>query len=79
MAAPPREPAFPPPRMPGVPASDNEVAQSSDIEGVPPRYVYVHTPFPNPQFFNLDAYTKDRNHNNNFIPDLLTYDRTSTG
>jgi len=51
---------------------DNEGAHTSKIEGVLPRYVYVHSCPPNPQFCNLDAYAKYRKHDQDFGPDLLT-------
>jgi len=53
--------------------------QLSEIEGVPPRYVYIHTPLPGAQFFNHNAYTKDRKREKDFDPDLLTDEETSTG
>jgi len=31
------------------------------------------------QCFNVDEYAKDRNHNKDFIPDILTDDGMSTG
>jgi len=46
--------------MPPVPPGDKEAAHVSEIEGVPPGYVYINTPLPSVQFFNLDAYAKDR-------------------
>jgi len=70
--APPPQPAPPRPETPPVPPGDSERNQSTEIEGVPPGYVYIRTPLPNTQFFNHDAYTKDRKQNTDFIPDLLT-------
>jgi len=77
-AAPPPELALPPPGTPPVAAAKNERAQSYEIEGVPPGYVYIRTPLPNAQFFNLDAYSKNRKRDKDSIPDLLTDERTST-
>jgi len=39
-----------PPALPAQPAppGDNAAAQISEIGGVLPRYVYIHTPLPNP-------------------------------
>jgi len=71
--------ATPSPRTPPALAGGKEGAQSSEIEGVPPGYVYIHNPLPYIQFFNLDAYAKDRKHDDVFIPDLLTNEGTSTG
>ena len=68
-----------PPRTPPVPPSDNEGAQTSEIEGVPLRYVYIHTPHPSAQFFNFDAYAKDCKCDKDCNPDLLTDEGTSTG
>jgi len=62
-----------------VPPGDNTVAHVSEIEGVPPGYVYIHTTLPRAQFFNLDAYAKDRKCDTDFDPDLLTDKGTSTG
>jgi len=70
------------PPLPGTapaPAGDNERAQISEIEGVPPGYMYIHTPLLNTQYVNLDAYAKDRKRDKDFIPDLLTDDGISTG
>lgn len=79
MGVPPPKPAPPWPRTPLVSAGHNEETQSSGIEGVPPGYVYLHTPFPNSQFSNLDTYGKDRMNDKDFILDLLTNKGTSTG
>ena len=65
--------------MPLVPPGNNEVAHLSEIEGVPPGYVYIYTSLPSAQFFNLDAYAKDRKRDKDFHPDLLTDEETSTG
>jgi len=67
------------PEMPLVPPRINEAAHLSEIEGVPPGYVYIHTPLPNARFFNHDAYTKDRKHDKDFDPDLVTDVEASTG
>jgi len=65
--------------MPTVPPCNNEAVQVSEIEGVPPGYVYIHTPLPSGQFFNHDAYAKDRKRDKDFDQDLLTDEETSTG
>jgi len=41
--------------------------------------VNIYTPLPQAQFFNVDAYAKDRKRDKYVIPDLLTRDGTSTG
>jgi len=70
-ALPPR----PAPLRPGMalgPPDDSGRTQSYEIEGVPPRYVYIHTPLPSTRLFNYDPYAKDRTCDKDFIPDLLT-------
>jgi len=67
-----------PPGLPPVPPSDNEGAHDSEIEGVPCRYVYIHTPLCSTQYFNLDTYDENSKNDKDSIPDLLTDDRTST-
>jgi len=73
------EPTPQPPKMPPVPPGNNEAVHLSEIESVPPGYVYIHTPLPSAQFFNLDAYAKDRKCDKDFNPDLLTDKGTFTG
>ena len=68
-----------PPETPSVPPGNNEAAHLSEIEGVPSRYVYIRIPLPSAQFFNLDAYAKDRRRDKDFDPDSLTDEGTSTG
>jgi len=41
--------------------------------------VSIHTPLPSAQFFNLDEYAKDHKRDEDFNPDLLTDEGTSTG
>jgi len=55
----------------------NEAAHLSEMEGVPPRYVYIHNPLPSTQCFNVDAYAKDRKRNKDFNTDLPTEEKTS--
>jgi len=69
----------PPPGTPPVSPSLNDGADSSEIEGLPPGYVYIHTPLPNVQFYNLNAYGKDHKWDLDFIPDLQTNEETFTG
>jgi len=73
------EPTPHPPEMPLVLPGNKEAAHLSQIEGVQPGYVYIHTPLPSVQFFNHDAYAKDRKRDKDFDPDLLTEEETSTG
>jgi len=73
------KPTTHPPEIPLIPPGDNEAAHLSEIEGVPPGYVYIHTPLPSAQFFYLGAYAKYRKRDTDFNPDLLTDEETSTG
>ena len=65
--------------LPTAPPGDNEWAQGSQFEGVPPRYLYIHTGLPNSQLLNFDAYAKDSKRVEDFIWDLLTEEEASTG
>jgi len=58
--------------MPPAPPDDSERTQCSETEGVPPRYVYIHTPLPSAQFLNVDPYVKDHMRDKDCIPDLLS-------
>ena len=68
-----------PPRTPLVPSGDNEGAYASEIDGVPPGYVIIHSPLPSAQFFTFVAYAKDHKCDKDFNPYLLTDEGTSTG
>jgi len=76
---PTREPTPHPPETPLVPPGDNEAAHPSDIECVPPGYVYRHSLLPSAKIFNQDACAKDRERDKDFDPDMLTDEETSTG
>jgi len=76
---PPPELAPSPPRVQPVPPGANQGAPSYQIDGAPPRYVYIHTPHPNAQFFNQDAYAKDCKRDTDIMPDVLTDEGTSIG
>jgi hypothetical protein len=71
-AAPPPEPAALPPGMPPAPPGDAEGNERNEIEGMPSRCVYMHSLLPNTQFFNHNAFAKDRKRDKDFIPDLLS-------
>jgi len=71
--------APPPPVTPPAPPGNSEGRECSNIDGVPPRYVDIHTSFLYALLYNLDAYAKDRKRNTDLIPDLLTNERSSTG
>jgi len=58
--------------MPPAPPGDNDGTQSYEIEGMPSNCVYLHFPLQNSQFFNHNAYAKDRKRDEDFIPDLLS-------
>jgi len=80
--APPPEPSSSPPGKPPAPpapSGDNKGAEIPEIEGVSPRYVYIHIPLPNAQFVNRNAFAKDCKCDQDFIPDLLTDEGTTTG
>jgi len=64
--------------MQPVPTGDNEGAEMFETEGVPPGYVYIHTPLPKPQVINDDAFAKDRKCDQEIIADLPTNHRTTT-
>jgi hypothetical protein len=76
--APRPEPAAPlpgtpsPPGTPPAPPGDTEGNESYEIEGMPSRCVYMHSPLPNTQFFNHNGFAKDSKRNKDFIPDLLS-------
>jgi len=72
MDAPTPQSAPPPSGTPPAPPRDSEGSQISEIYGVPPAYVYIHTHLPNNQFFNQDEYAKDQKQDRDFILDLLT-------
>jgi len=65
--------------MPPAPPDDSEITQSSETQGVSPRYVYIHSPLPCARFFNLDSYGKDLMRDKDFILDLLTDEGPFTG
>jgi len=74
MGAPPPEQLRQPtpdtmPHLPGtppVPPSDTEAVNPSELDGVPPWYVYIHTPLPSTEYFNLNASAKDRKRDKDF-------------
>jgi hypothetical protein len=72
------DPAAPPPEttpLPGTstaPPSDVYRNESYEIEGMPSKCVLLHSPLPNTQFFNHNAYAKDIKRDKDFIPDLLS-------
>ena len=79
MGAPPIKPAPPPASMRPAPPTDNEGAESSQIDGVPPRYAHIPTPLSNAQFFDHDAYANDHKCDYDSFPDLVSDEETSTG
>jgi len=68
---PSRNPPAPPCGNLGTPALQNDV--------VPHGYVYVPTSLLSPECFNLDAFSQNRQHDKDMIPELLTDEKTSTG
>jgi len=77
-AAPPPEPAAPlpgrqsPPGTPPAPPRDTEGNESYEIDGMPSRCVYMHSPLPITQLFNHNAFAKDSKPDNDYTPDLLS-------
>jgi len=67
------------PGMPPVPPGANETAQCSQIDNLPPGYVYLHAPLPRAQCFNPDAYAQDSQPDTDYNPDMLTDEGISTG
>jgi len=70
------------PPLPGMlpaPPGDNQRAESAQIDNLPPRYLCWHALLPNAQFFNLDAFAKDIQHEKAFIPHMLSDAWKSTG
>jgi hypothetical protein len=61
-----------PPEMTPAPPGDTEGNESYEIEGMASRCVYMHSPRPNTQFFNYNAFAKNSKRNKDFIPDLLS-------
>jgi len=52
--------------MASVPPIESVGGPGSPMEGVPPRYVYIHTPLPNAQFVNCNAYAMNSKRNSWF-------------
>jgi len=71
-AAPSPQPAALPPGTQPAPPCDAEGNKRDEIEGMPSRCVYMHSPLPNTQFFNHNAFAKESKHDKVFIPDLLS-------
>jgi hypothetical protein len=79
MGVPPTQGVPPWHGTPPVPSDNSERTQSSETEGVPPKYLYIHTPLPNARLFILDPYVKDCMWDEELIPDSLTDEGLSTG
>jgi hypothetical protein len=60
------------PGTPSAPPGDAEGNESYEIDGMPSSSLYMHSPLPNTQFFNRNAFTKDSKCDKDFIPDLLS-------
>jgi hypothetical protein len=71
-AAPPPELAAPLPGTPPAPPRDADGNERDEIEGMPSRCLYMHSPLPNTQFFNHNAFAKESKHDKDLIPDLLS-------
>jgi len=66
------------PGKPLAPPDNSDRTQSPETEGVPPGYLYIHTPLPSARFSNPVPYAKDRMRDKDCIPDLLTDEGPST-
>lgn len=75
MGAPAPDPASP---LFEMPAGNNEEAQNSVIDSVPPSYVSIYNPVPITQCAYGDAYAKDGKYDKALILDMLTDNRMST-
>ena len=67
--------------LPGMPPGapgNNEGAHTSEIEGVPPGYVYICTSLSGTEYFDLDAYAMVCKRDTDFNPNLLTDEWKST-
>jgi len=85
-APPPVQPRQPTPELtpplpgtPPVPSGDQNHSQSSKIPNLPAGFEYTHAPLPAVQFFILDTFAEDSEHDEDFIPDLRNDEETSTG
>jgi hypothetical protein len=61
-----------------APASSDDI-ECSKTEGVPPGYVYIHTPLPSTWLVKCDPSTNDCMRIKDFIPDLRSDGSPSTG
>ena len=61
-----------PPGTPPAPPGDAERIESYEIDSMPFSCLYMHSPLPNTQFFNHNAFAKNSKHDNYCIPDLLS-------
>jgi hypothetical protein len=71
-AAPSPERLVPLPGTPPAPSGEAEGNESYEIEGMPSRCMYMHSPLPNTEFFNRNAFAKESKCVKDFIPDLLS-------
>jgi hypothetical protein len=68
-----------PPRTSSLPPGGNLGGHTSEIEVVPPCYLYIHNALHCAELFNHDESPKDRNRDRHFNPDMLTDEGSSTG
>jgi len=67
------------PGTPPVPPGYNAGAQHSQLVQFPARSMNSHTSVHSAEFFTLDAYAQDSQHDTDFDPDMLAEEGTSTG
>jgi len=66
-------PGRPPlPGTPPVPPGDSDGNESYEIEGMPSKCVYVHSPLPNTQCVNHNANAKDSTRDKDCVRDLVS-------
>jgi hypothetical protein len=71
-AAPSPEPVAPVSGTPPAPPGDAVGNETYEIEGMPSSCVYMHSPLPNTQIFNHNAFAKESKRDKDCIPDLLS-------
>jgi len=68
----PPEPVAHPLGIPSAPPGGTDGDESYETEGMLSMCVYIHSPLPNSDFVNYNAYAKGSEYGKHFIPDLLS-------
>jgi len=66
------------PGTPPAPPCDNEGTQTFQMDGVPLGYVHIYTLVSKFELFNRDVYGKNSKGSEEFIPELLTDEETTS-